>query len=410
MSQGPLEDLFATVPRELMSETQAEDCVSCGSSGLMGFFELGDIPAQSTLLVDSREAAKALGGASLLLALCPVCGLIQNTRFAPEMVDYSLPSEESQAFSGVFGEYARALADDLVSTYDLVGRTVLEVGSGKGDFLEVLARAGIGSAVGIDPGYLPQRGPDVGNVEFRREWYGSGNTHETADLILARHLLEHVPNVGEFLGWLAKSTSHTPDGVLFVEVPDTTRVLAEGAFWDVYHEHCTYFTPSSLDYAMRRAGMEVTRLESAFDGQYLHAAAHAGTTSSPQRDGEAIRAIAQQAVEFADSADKAVDGWRRRIGAVIETGREVALWGASSKAVAFIAATGSSPHVVDINPHKQGKWLPGVAVEVLRPEALTDVDPALVIPMNPIYLDEITADLSSMGLAPTVQPVDDLSR
>ena len=249
MSRSPVEDVFDTLPPGLLSETLTEQCVSCGNSGLLGFFEVEDIPAQSTLLVDTREAAESLGGASLLLALCPVCGLIQNTRFSPDLIDYSLPTEESQAFSGVFDDYARDLAARLVRSYDLMGGTVLEIGSGKGDFLEVLAGSGIGSAVGIDPGYLPERGPEVGNVEFRREWYGVGHTHETADLVLARHLLEHVPNVGEFLGWLAESTSRTEGGVLFVEVPDTTRVLAEGAFWDVYHEHCVYFTTSSLEYA-----------------------------------------------------------------------------------------------------------------------------------------------------------------
>ena len=94
----------------------------------------------------------------------------------------------------------------------------------------------------------------------------------------------------------------------------------------------------------------------------------------------------------------------------MESGSEVVVWGASSKAVAFIAAIGLRPRVVDINPHKQGKWLPGVALEVLAPQVLTDLDPGLVIPMNPIYTDEITSDLVAMGLVPTVQPVDDLSR
>lgn len=61
--------------------------------------------------------------------------------------------------------------------------------------------------------------------------------------------------------------------------------------------------------------------------------------------------------------------------------------------------------VVDINPHKQGMWLPGVGVEVTSPEVLADLQPALVIPMNPIYVEEIRADLRRLGLDPAIRPV-----
>ena len=63
---------------------------------------------------------------------------------------------------------------------------------------------------------------------------------------------------------------------LFFELPDTERVLDECAFWDIYYEHCSYFTPGSLERLFRRSGFEVTRQWKAFDDQYLMLEARPG--------------------------------------------------------------------------------------------------------------------------------------
>ncbi|MCH8991432.1 MAG: hypothetical protein IIA44_06740 [Acidobacteria bacterium] len=97
--------------------------------------------------------------------------------------------------------------------------------------------------------------------------------------------------------------------------------------------------------------------------------------------------------------------WRDRIE---QQDGHVAVWGGGSKAVAFLAAVGADAGavtVVDINPHKKGKFLPGTAIEVEPPQALVDRRPELVIPMNPIYETEIRRDLAAMGLDPAVIPL-----
>lgn len=374
---------------------------------MIAFYEVPAVPAQTCVLLDTEDEASSYPLSSILLAYCERCGFIQNVRFDIDAIDYSRPTEESQAFSPRFNEFAAALADDLVARLDLAGRSVLEVGCGKGDFLRLLAQRGIGPALGIDPGFLPERDEDSGGVEFRKEFYGPADTHLTADLVATRHLMEHVPNVQEFLGWLRESASHTDGAVLFTEVPDTARVLREGAFWDVYHEHCSYFTMGSLARAIRSVGMTVTRLEYGFDGQYLLAesmleAGAAGDFS----DEESVEDVGKLVESFAAEAEAAVKYWRQTIGAHLDSGDSVALWGGGSKTSGFLSSLGvGSVTVVDINPHKQGKWLPGTRVEVSEPQVLQDLRPSLVIPMNPIYTAEIRRDLDAMGLSPTIKAV-----
>lgn len=381
-------------------------CQVCGSDELTSFYVVRDVPVQSTVLLDSRVEALQFPTGQIDLALCSLCGFVQNGLFDPGSIDYSLPTEESQAFSPLFLEYATGLADRLVEEHGLVGGRVLEVGSGKGEFLAMLADRGIARGVGVDPGFLPSRGPgEQANLEFRREFFGPDSDELSGDLVLARHLLEHVSDVHQFLGLLARSTSRTSGARLVIEVPDARRIFVEGAFWDVYYEHCSYFTVDSMGAALRGAGMSVDRVESVFGSQYLLALARPGG-GDERRPGSAGRGPAELASltgAFASAAGEAIAIWRERISDQVDAGREVVMWGASSKAVAFLSSIGlTDVTMVDINPHKQGKWLPGSAVQVVGPDDLAGTAPGLVIPMNPIYVEEIEADLRRLGLAPEV--------
>jgi SAM-dependent methyltransferase len=384
----------------------ADSCAACGGGGLEVFYEVTGLPAQTCVLLDTREAAERYPTGDLRLGCCPNCGFIQNLAYDPELVDYSQPTEESQAFSGKFQTFAHDLARDLVDTHGLVGKSVLEVGCGKGDFLLLLADCGIGQGVGIDPGYLANR-PETqsGRIEFIRGWYDAGSTEMTADLVLSRHLMEHVPNVGEFLRWLAASTKRTPGAVLFTEVPDTHRVLEEGAFWDVYYEHCSYFTAGSLSRALASADFEVTDVKKDFEDQYLLATARPGIgLPLPGLDDPAT--VAASAARFSTRSSERISFWRDTINRELTAGREVAVWGGGSKAVAFLTTLDVGPiTVVDINPHKQGKWLPTLGIEVESPQALVSIAPELVIPMNAAYVEEIGKSLEAMGLSPKVLPV-----
>ena len=384
------------------------NCQACGAGDLEPIYEVASIPTQTCVLLDTAAAAAAYPTGSIMLGFCGDCGFIQNTRFDPESIDYSQPTEESQAFSPEFQRFATGLASELVERHDLEDKTVFEVGCGKGDFLQSLAERGIAKGIGIDPGYLPNREVDGAGLRFIKDWFGPGNAELTGDLVLTRHLLEHIPNVSEFIGWLLVSTRASPGAAMFTEVPDVRRVLREGAFWDVYYEHCSYFTLGSLGRTLRRTGLHLDRLEMGFGNQYLLADGVPGESSDPHPAEESVDELAAEVADFAMEAERMVGDWRRRIEAVLDGDGLVVVWGGGSKAVAFLAALGVAPDaitVVDINPHKQGKFLPGTAIEVEPPRVLVDRNPQLVIPMNPIYEGEIRTELIAMGLSSTVKPL-----
>lgn len=100
--------------------------------------------------------------------------------------------------------------------------------------------------------------------------------------------------------------------------------------------------------------------------------------------------------------------WLERIRAFHSAGKRVVLWGGGSKAVAFLTTLGLQDEVefvVDINPFKQGGFLPGTGHVVVGPEHLTHFQPDLVISMNPIYCEEIRKDLDKLGLDSRLETV-----
>lgn len=381
-------------------------CAACERPALQAFYEGGAVPAHSCVLLDDHASAGNYPMGEMLLAHCTNCGFVQNVAFDVALIDYGQDCEESQAFSPAFNAFAANLANRLVSEAANPTGLALEIGCGKGDFLALLAAEGM-RGMGIDPGYREGRQlhPDL---EFVIDTFDERYTHLTGDLVLTRHTLEHVPDVARFTRHLVASTEATPGAPLFVEVPDVVRVLRDGAFWDVYHEHCSYFSLGSLGRMLRYVGAPPIWLERGFDDQYLLALARPGAAAAISGAEESPEMIGELARRFADRVSGEVGHWRRVIAGAAAEGRRPVLWGGGSKAIAFIAALAlgdAISGVVDINPHKQGKFLAGSGLKVMPPEELLEVRPDLVVVMNPIYLGEIAQSLSDLGLAPEVAAV-----
>src|SRR5207248_192947 len=152
-------------------------------------------------------------------------------------------------------------ARDWVQRLVLAGKTVLEIGCGHGDFLVELLRAGVGRAIGLDP--LAGSNRVTSEIDDRLQLiaapFDQDRIDTEADAVVCRHTLEHIADVAGFLRLLARWARRKRDRVVLFEVPASERIFAEGAFWDVYYEHCGYFTESSLAFAFARAGFEVQK-------------------------------------------------------------------------------------------------------------------------------------------------------
>jgi hypothetical protein len=153
-------------------------------------------------------------------------------------------------------------------------------------------------------------------------------------------------------------------------------------------------------------GFEPLAVRRTYEDQYLviEARPTAPEPAAVASDRDIIRTAAQT---FSDTQQKETQRWRDRVRKVAASGGSIVLWGASSKAVAFLSALGDQAGnvaaAVDINPYKQGYYLAGTGLRVGNPKELLDIRPDLVVAMNPVYLDEIDAGLANLGVTTTLE-------
>ncbi len=380
-------------------------CPACGSSQLLAFHDEAAVPAHSCLLLPSREEALTYPRGTISLAMCETCGFITNTAFDPSLSHYGSTYEETQSFSPHFVDFARGLAGRWVERYDLRHKRIVEIGCGKGEFLAMMCEAGDNRGVGIDPSVKPERLPAAirERVRFLPELYGPQHYDLPADAIVCRHTLEHIHPVAAFVEQVRQAVGNRRDEVVLFELPDARRVLDEVAFWDIYYEHCSYFTPGSLARLFRRAGFEVLALSRAYDDQYilLEARLGDGAPQAPVPLEDDVAEITASVRRFQARYAADVAAWRDRLAAWRAGGRRIAVWGGGSKGVAFLTTLGDAAGIdvaVDINPHKDGMFLAGTGKQIVAPEYLIEHRPDVIVVMNAIYTEEISARLATMGI------------
>jgi SAM-dependent methyltransferase len=387
-------------------------CPSCGSFGLAPFYEVTNVPVHSCLLLPTAQAARDFPRGDVVLGFCGQCGFISNVAFDSMFQDYSPQYEDQQCFSPTFNAFARDLAKRLIAKHDLHGKDIVEIGCGKGDFLLLLCELGHNRGVGIDPTILEGRinSEAAGRVVFVKDYYSERYANYRGDFVCCRHTLEHIHPVAEFVSTVRRAIGDRFNTVVFFELPDMTRVLQELAFWDFYYEHCSYFSAGSLARLFRTCGFEVIDLARDYGNQYLLIEAKpAGIQSGkPHAAEESLPQMTDDVHYFSTYCRDRLRQWRKKLQQFHGQQKRTVVWGSGSKCVAFMTSLGLEDEIeciVDINPHRHGKFIPGVGKQIMPPEYLKAVKPDVVIVMNPIYREEIRQMLHRMELVPEILSV-----
>jgi len=381
-------------------------CVACGGDSLAPLLDVGAVPAVVGAYWPSADAAVSAPNGELRLTVCRDCSHVSNAAFDPALIEYDGSYENSLHFSPSFQRYADALAERLIARYDVRGKTVLEIGSGKGEFLKLLCDKGGNTGRGYDPTYDGES--DAADVTFVRDLYPLDGTGEPFDFLVCRHVLEHLEHPHEMLTGLRKGCADASTRV-YLEVPNGAFTMSPSGQWDLIYPHVSYFTSASLKCLVERSGFEVLAEGTAFDGEFLYVEAAPGDASSErgQLAGSAeVAALIRHAESFATTYRATVDDWRKRLAlGAIPQQRQAALWGAGAKGTTFANAVGRESRlafVVDLNPRKWGSYLPGTGQVISAPADLRGAGVDTVVITNATYLQEVCDELATLGIGAEV--------
>ena len=383
-----------------MTGKGGDSCLICGGTALEPLICIPGVPTLCNRLCASEAEARNAPRGDIRLSYCPDCGHVVNSAFDQEQVDYDVRFENTLTFSPRYRQYAEMTADRVINRYGLSGKRIVEIGCGTGDFLRLLCRPG-NRCEGYDPSQ-PNSRSAVGCGSF--EIIGRNFAVQDvagADFVCCRHVLEHLPEPMDLLRQLRESMAIGPDAVVFFEVPNGLFTLDRLGIWDIIHEHVSYFVPSSLVRAFDGASFSVCCAEAAFDDQYLWLEARVDNQASlsalPKRPPDGV--YGSFGARFAEK----VAEWRQRIDQLISDRRHVVIWGGGAKGVMFlnllrVPAGAGIDWVVDINPRKQGHFVPLMGQRIVGPDCLLKDPPDLVIVMNPEYEREVRSMIDDMGI------------
>lgn len=383
-------------------------CPICRSGDLQGVINLPQIPVLCNVIWDQRADALTAPRADVNLVFCPTCGHVFNQAFDPARMEYDVQYENSLHFSPRFQRFATWLAHHLVDQYDLHGKSIVEIGSGKGDFLRMLCEYGGNVGTGFDPSYEPSPDEKHPAMSFVRDVYTERYADYQADLILSRHVLEHIYQPYGFMESLRRTIGDRKRTLVYFEVPNFNYILRDTAIWDLIYEHYSYFSPHSLADLFTRTGFIALNLAEGFEGQFLYIEAMPRDATRPAPNAAhatPVKDLARQVNGFARRSREKVSRWQEQIAGLRSNGKKAVVWGAGSKGISFLNLLhlrDEIEYIIDINPRKRGKFVTGTGQQIVPPDFLTTYRPDTVIIMNPIYRQEIQSTLAQMGLQPEI--------
>ncbi len=391
----------------------APRCRFCGTALTHTLVDLGMSPlCESFLAADELDAMEPFY--PLHVRVCPACLLVQLPAYvAPEAIfrEYAYFS----AYSDSWVEHSRRYVEAISARFGLDARSqVVELASNDGYLLQHFVARGV-PALGIEPAFNVAEAARARGIETMTEFFGRDLADalvadgRAADLVIGNNVLAQVPDLNDFVAGIARLLK--PAGVATLEFPHVVRLIEEGQFDTIYHEHFSYFSAGTVGRIAEAHGLQF------FDVEELPT--HGGSLrvylarrdGPPRRTGAALTELLAR--ESAGGYDR-LDGYtgftarveriqRDLLAFLIEArgqGRRAAGYGAPGKGNTLLNYCGIRTDLleftVDRNPYKHGRFTPGTHIPIFPPEHLSAARPDLVLILPWNLRAEIAAQLAEV--------------
>lgn len=315
---------------------------------------------------------------------CSDCGLVQLNS---EPVDYYKEVITAASLSEKSRASRLKQMQEFVDRFGFKGARVLDVGSGKGEMLDVLEEAGFGEAVGME---ASSESVAVGLSEGRKMI--NGYIRDTVkidgqpfDAFISLNYLEHLPSPGEIIRKIYEISSDNAVGI--VTVPNLDYLLKTRCFYEFVADHLSYFTKKTLSYAFERGGFEVLECDIVNEDNDIAAVVK-------KREVLDVSGQFSEVEELSNNLQQIVVDYKSQ-------NKKVAVWGAGHRTLALLALSKlcDIEYVIDSAKFKQGRFTPVLHLNIVSPEHLKEEYVDLVIVMVPgLYPGEVLKTLKQMNI------------
>src|SRR3989304_2606952 len=246
-------------------------CPICDSKNVKSFLTRNEVPIHQNFLFEDKSSAINITKGKLSLVVCRECGFIFNQTFDFSKLRYGNLYDNTQDLSPLFEQHLKDIVQKLIIKKNIKNCKIVEVGCGQGSFLRRLVENEEWNNVGygFDPSYKGNESELGGRLKFAKKYYGPECADIKADIVVCRHVIEHVPKPVELLKTIRESLVQSKNPRVFFETPTVDWILKNQVIWDFFYEHCSYFNPNSIRTAFELAGFSVEAIDLVFGNQYM---------------------------------------------------------------------------------------------------------------------------------------------
>ncbi|OGI11744.1 MAG: SAM-dependent methyltransferase [Candidatus Margulisbacteria bacterium GWF2_35_9] len=378
------------------------NCRNCNAELSLKLIDLGSSPPSNAYL-NGQTLHCSERWFPLKVLVCESCWLAQTEEYSSAEELFNDEYAYFSSFSDSWLAHAEHYVTTMVERFGLTHKShVIEVASNDGYLLQYIKQRGI-ACMGIEPTAGTAAAARIKRIETLEEFFGVSLANKLkdqgkqADLMIANNVLAHVPNINDFSAGF--SVLLKPQGAATFEFPHLMQLIEQNQFDTIYHEHFSYLSFTTVVWIFSANGLSVFDVEEldTHGGSLRVFAQRKDTGMHPirkkvqeliNREIAAGMNRAEYYIGFQDHANRVKNDFLFFLLDAKRRGKSVAAYGAAAKGNTLMNYAGIRPdlvsYVVDRNPAKQGKSMPGSRIPIVNEEHLYKQKPdyVVILPWN----------------------------
>jgi hypothetical protein len=363
-------------------------CPVCNQYDYNEIITLEKQPLSNLALSSHYQEAMDNVSFDIVMCMCTNCSHVYNQNASIDNITYKQEENSTYYIGEVWKNYTIKLAQNFIEKYKINNSKILEIGCGDITFLKEFIK-NKNLCVGYDPSY-PESEKNKYQIDIVSDYfYPKKDFTQEYDVVILRHLVEHLENAKEFLSNLvAGMLKHNPSAKLFIEVPNLQPTLEEYRVNDFVYEHISYFSFYSLRYLLESLNLDILEMYSTFHNENIVA-----ICSINEEYRRSIKLIQNSSKGFNINIDSLNQDYKK----IVKNSDNICIWGAGGRGSSFLniikKELTNNEILVDSDERKFGKYVPIVGLQITDYKKLTNSTVDVVIITTSLGRDNILLEI-----------------